>query len=99
MGVENFNTFQENLAHPELSDKELRIAYLKMQVELAEEDLGFTPDSNALTSWVEKHSADFGVIVTENPHFVLDYLNGGNEGREALKEVQKLMHEKHGVPN
>ena len=94
---ESFNTFQEKLGHPEMSEKELRQTYALMQLELATDTLGFEPDNEAFSNWIQTYSADFGHIATEHPDLILQYQIGGEEGRAALKEVQRLLHEKQEV--
>jgi len=91
--TEGFNSFQENLAHPEISERDLRQIYALMQLELATEDLGFEPDDVAFGNWIEKHSADFAHVATQSPELVLKYQSGGQEGRDALKETHRLMNE------
>ncbi|MDD5165627.1 MAG: hypothetical protein PHG25_03815 [Candidatus Pacebacteria bacterium] len=95
MSAESFNTFQEHLGHPEISEKDLRHTYALMQLELASDTLGFEPDNEAFDGWIGTYAADFGVIATEHPELILQYQNGGEEGRKALTEVQHLLHEKH----
>ena len=94
---EGFDTFQENLGHQELSKQELFEAYLKMQVELARDYLGFEPTDQNFTEWEEKNSEHFGVIVTEHPEFIQEFLKGGEERQEILHKVNGLLNEKREV--